>query len=121
MNGEQYAQEHGVEFDWSSHGYQRDRDGWEHQSFTVTLTVGATTESFSWRQGLGIESEPEVGQVLSALVQDAYYGDESFEDFCDELGYDPDSRSAYATWEKCQEVGRQLDNLFGEIPDVDED
>ena len=34
--------------------------------------------------------------------------DESFEDWCFELGYDEDSRKAYATWEQCSETGENF-------------
>lgn len=112
----EYAESHGVEFDWSAEGYFADETGWEFHKYTVTLTVGDVTESFTWRQGLGVESEPTVGDVLDALVMDAEAGSLDFDEFCDTYGYDHDSRKAYATWEQCGVIGQQLENLFGEIP-----
>ena len=120
MNGREYAEASGVQFDWTANGYKRDERGWEHHKFTVELSRNGVAERFDWRQGLGIESDPEVGRVLESLVMDAQAGLESFEDFCGDSGYDTDSRKAHGTWEACREIGTQLVNLFGEIPDVSE-
>lgn len=121
MNGEQYAKAHGVKFDWTADGYHVDDYDWEHHAFTVTLTVSNVTESFSWKQGLGAETDPSVGEVLWALALDASVGEQSFEDFAGDFGYDQPSRKAYATWEQCQHIAEQLQNLFGEIPVIDEE
>lgn len=120
MNGEQYAKAHGVKFDWTSTGYQVE-DGWEFHAYTVTLAVGEVTESFTWKQGLGVDDVPSVGEVLYALASDAGYAHESFEDFAHEFGYDTDSRKAYATWEACQHIADQLSNLFGTVPVIDDE
>jgi hypothetical protein len=110
-----------VGFDWTANGYQRDDTGWEYHAFTVTLTVAGRTESFAWRQGLGIDTDPDRTAVLEALTMDARAGQQSFIDFCWEYGYDSDSRKAYAVWEACKRVGEQLEALFGsELPEVSE-
>lgn len=128
----EYAEERGVQFDWTADGYARDDNGWEHQRLTVTITVpprvpaeyahvfGPTAHSFTWRQGLGIESDPDVGSVLYTLVSDAYAGEESFDDFCANYGLDTDSRKAHKTWKKCRKTADKLVDLFGEIPCVEE-
>lgn len=40
-------------------------------------------------------------QAFECFISDAIAGDESFEDFCDNMGYDPDSRSAEKIWKEC--------------------
>lgn len=121
-----YLKRTGVEFDWTAEGYHADSDGWEHHRFTVTFTApsvhpSTSSESFKWRQGLGIEGEPDASTVLTSLVADAGYADESFGDFCYELGYDTDSRKARKAWKACRRVREQLVRLFGEVPDVYDD
>ena len=56
--------------------------------------------------------EPELKDVIHALLSDSYAGSLSFEDFCEEFGYDTDSRRAYATWEDCERHARKLRVLF---------
>lgn len=123
MNGTEYAQKHGVRFDWTSHGCQRDDSGWEHQAFKVMLTAGGdVTETFDWRQGLGIDSDPDVGRVLESLALDAHAGESTFREFCDDLGYSgAHPADAHETWEACKRIREQLIRLFGEVPDISEE
>ena len=98
-----------------------DEDGWEHWAYEVALTYSAPGHDtalkaprcwsdIAWRQGTGITDDPGAATVLDSLRLDARLGQESFEDFCGELGYDTDSRKAYATWEECREHARKLDD-----------
>ena len=43
--------------------------------------------------------KPELARVLECLQWECTSETELFEDFCAELGYEEDSRSAYTTWE----------------------
>lgn len=114
MTGQEFAAKYGVSFDWSAEGYHRDTDGWEHQRFTVTLvytprTDGATREfSTTWRQGLGIDHEPRVGDVLESLALDINSAAETFEDWAAECGYDEDSRRAERTYNACRDARRGI-------------
>jgi hypothetical protein len=49
-----------------------------------------------------LRSRYEVLNALYCFVSDAVSGLDSFEDFCSNFGYDPDSRSAYKIWQICQ-------------------
>ena len=51
--------------------------------------------------------------VMGCLVSDAQAGSGTFHDFCADLGYDEDSRSAEATWKACQKINADLYWLFG--------
>jgi len=53
---------------------------------------------------------PTLAGVLHSLVLDgaAYFDAETFEDWCGDYGYDPDSRKAEALWKACDETGRKL-------------
>lgn len=58
---------------------------------------------------------PELADVLSSLVLDASCWDNArtFEDFCDEFGYDPDSRSAERIYEACGKIWKDLREVCG--------
>ena len=59
-------------------------------------------------------SEPTIADVLECIYSDATSADESFEEWADNMGYDEDSRSAYATWEAVQAQAAQLRRLLGD-------
>lgn len=57
---------------------------------------------------------PEMAMVLDSLASDASLaGDNSFEDFCSELGYDPDSRKAEKTYKACKHSASRLEKFLG--------
>lgn len=84
----------------------------------VTVTYGDRKYATNYWMGLGLRGRmPDRNDVLESLVSDARLGDETFEDFCADLGLNTDSRKAYATWEACRATGNGLRWLFG--PDFD--
>lgn len=65
-----------------------------------------------------------VADVLESLFLDAMGSDQSFEDWCSDLGYDTDSRKALAVFHACRDTAAQLRNglgleVFGELMEVD--
>lgn len=56
-----------------------------------------------------VPQPPTIESVISCIVSDSdcYENARDFEEFASDLGYDPDSRKAYAIWEKCGEQYRQ--------------
>ena len=58
--------------------------------------------------------EPNVADVLSSLILDASCGDQSFEDFCSDFGYDEDSRKAERTWRDCTAMTPRVKRFLGE-------
>lgn len=57
---------------------------------------------------------PKLDDVLNSLLMDgsAYFDASTFESWCDEYGYDADSRKAEAIWKACDEIGRNLARAF---------
>ena len=55
---------------------------------------------------------PEFKGVLYSLILDMQCGDENYQDFCDNYGYDQDSRKALKTYLACQENGNKLKSIF---------
>jgi hypothetical protein len=85
------------------HGH---RQGFEHE--VIQTGVG----SFGYRDYKA--NKPAQEDIMASCIRDAYDG--SFKDFCNELGYDEDSRSAYAIWETCRDTRYLLLGIFG--PDL---
>lgn len=55
---------------------------------------------------------PTQASVLSCLLLDAESGSMSFDDFCDNFGYDNDSISDFKTYQACMAITKQVQKLF---------
>lgn len=55
---------------------------------------------------------PTQASVLYCLLSDIDCGADTFQDFCDNLGYDSDSMSAHKIYLACQENGHKLRNVL---------
>lgn len=61
-------------------------------------------------------SEPTLDQVLDCLASDSASVEQAdFEEWCSELGYDPDSRKAERTYNVCKAQADKLKSLLGEL------
>lgn len=56
---------------------------------------------------------PTIDEVLNSLALDVSYSNQFFEEWAESLGYDTDSRAAYATWTACQKIARDLQEYLG--------
>ena len=56
---------------------------------------------------------PEVADVLYCLLSDALCGQDTFEDFCNNLGYNADSRKDLEVYLVCQKTEQDLRKLLG--------
>ena len=118
MDTKAFAKARGIRVEvLSDDGTRWDADGWEHRAFTLRLhrAESSATMDTDWRQGMGVTSSPEdePGTVLDSLASDALLGLEHFDAFCGDLGYDTDSRKAFAAWEACQRTADQLATFLG--------
>jgi len=91
------------------------QDDWQKRShgYTCTLAYQGRRLTVDFWQGTGIKQEPTAAGVLSCLLSDASSGQESFEEFCSNFGYDTDSRSALKTWRACVSMHSKLEKLLG--------
>jgi hypothetical protein len=64
------------------------------------------------KQGLIVPVAPSVADVLSALLLDASSGEETFVDFCDNMGVDSDSRKQLNVYLECQKTLVELRRKF---------
>lgn len=94
-----------------------DRDN--RNIYTITFKRNGKQASIKYGQSLhdtweGIE--PTLYDVLTIVgsEQSIYYNSNSFEDFCDELGYDTDSRKALKRYQRFIQQGKKLAQIFEE-------
>ena len=86
-----------------------------HHAWGVTFTCDGASEHFDYFTGSAHTSEPVAADVLAMLLLDARGPEyQAFEEWAEELGYDPDSRSAERVYEACKAIGKQLGELLGE-------
>lgn len=55
---------------------------------------------------------PTMATVIASILRDDEATRCSFSEWCCDLGYDIDSRKAYATYELCQQLGDKVNNFF---------
>ena len=91
------------------------QDDWQRNanSYRCVFHFKGRRYSFDYWQGIGISHDPRVDDVLDCLLSDAQAGEQAFEDFCADLGYDPDSRRAERTWRACRLVTKNMKRLLG--------
>lgn len=65
-----------IKFNYEYKGKQKDTDTWEHHSYVVTLEHNGKKENFPWKQGLLVESDPTLEDVMEALLLDIHYYEE---------------------------------------------
>jgi hypothetical protein len=108
-------------------GMQRDADGWEHFAWRLTVEnwrggsgtgrareEGGASYEFPYMQGTAHTKPPTLVDIMSALLSDAscVLG-RDFEEFCSDLGYEPDSRKAERLYGQIVENNAKVCKLFG--------
>jgi hypothetical protein len=90
-------------------------EGWTRDThpYKVKLTYQGRSFTTPFFQGSAHTKEPTAADVLSCVCMDASFGEQSFEDFCSDLGYDPDSRKAEQTWKTCVRMAPKVRRLLG--------
>lgn len=85
----------------------------ERHVWTATLRLGRRKLSTAFRTGTAVDA-PTVADVVSSLLLDARCGEQTFEDYCADFGYDSDSRKAEAIWKRCKAMAPRVVHFFGE-------
>lgn len=86
--------------------------GSRHFGFTLSRKGKRYSGTFS--QGPAIKEEPTVKDLLDSIAGDAAAAVGSFSDFCAEMGYDEDSRSAERIYKACERSRLGIHRLFGD-------
>ncbi len=116
-------------------------DEWEHDRWSVTFKGPNKTRcETEFRTGLGLRKKakrpvweakiegprgaarfhrlndkpqaPRAASVLYSLLMDGQALDISFNNWCDECGYDPDSMKAFSIYQACCEIGKKMHTMF---------
>jgi hypothetical protein len=111
-----FAQEHGitaipVQVESNPHMPEA-RDGSRH--WKVTLRKGAARLTVPFTQGSAHTKTPTAIDVLSCLASDAQSADYTFAEWCSELGFDADSRSAEKTFKAVKKQSAALRRFLGD-------
>lgn len=83
--------------------------------FRIEISGGGVSFEFDYFVGCGILEIPKKERVLENLFSDAsfYENSANFESFCEELGYNSDSREAEKIYNDCGETFKNLHKIFG--------
>lgn len=73
---------------------------------------GTTLDGIEFHTGSGWKHDPKASDIMECLLSDASLGDNTFDDFCAELGYDTDSRKALESYLECQSMNAKLRRLL---------
>ncbi|KWH50715.1 hypothetical protein [Burkholderia cepacia] len=75
-----------------------------------------------YSMGSAHRDSPKLADVFGCLLSDADSTEETFEDWCDSLGYDSDSRKAERTYHACRATAAKVAELFSksELDDLRE-
>ena len=79
--------------------------------FSTEYTQGAAYRTKATAGRNSQPTAPDIVDVLYCLISDSEAGREVFADFCENFGYDQDSRKAFETWQACQNAYVELRKL----------
>ena len=97
------------------HGAMPRADFPDSDPWTVTLRRKGKRLTVPFYMGYGHKGAPPDAQgVIDCLLSDASGAEDSFESWCSDLGYDPDSRKAEATYKACQRIRTRLESFLGD-------
>lgn len=111
-----FAKKHGIKLTVIGEPeYKRYFTGDKEYRFVFKLRLTRNKKSYTFNFGQSIAAgaeEPDMYSVLTCLTR---YDVGSFEDFCNEYGYDKDSRTAERTYKAVCKEYKAVDRLFGDI------
>lgn len=114
----EYVAKHGLTMTSSRISHNPNSDDWgdRDRHWQCEITGEGVELLIPFSQGSAHTKPPAIVDVLSCLASDASFVEncDTFEDFANELGYDPDSRKAEATYKACQEQTGYLIQELGE-------
>lgn len=91
-------------------------DDWQRQAkqYRVTLEYKGRRMFLDFFMGQGNKKGPDAAGVMSCLLSDSTAIDQTFEDWCADMGYDEDSRKAEKIYQECRKSGAKLKNFLRE-------
>ena len=87
----------------------------DHWKLILTNTLSGIRRTVYYSQGYAWEGhQPNIADVLDCLAADATYSTDTFEDFCDNFGYNTDSRNAERIYKAGIKNTEKLKDLLGD-------
>lgn len=90
-------------------------NNWQYFAWSIEING----EQFAYKTGLGNVDQrgkptvPKLYRVIDCLICNSSYAAGSFDDFCNNSGYNTDSRKALDTYLQCQQAGAKLQRAVG--------
>ena len=99
---------------------EADLDDWQRAAhpYRVTLRYKRRQMGLDFFMGPALTDEPDAAGVLSCLMSDASAAEQSFEEWCGDLGFDTDSRKAERMYRNCLRLAGKLHKLLGDDYDL---
>ncbi len=114
---EQFAKKHEIKLttNWERFGLHFPSDKQSRDIFKCKLTRAGKSYTFNFGQSI-VEGNtpPDIYSVLACLTK---YDPETFSDFCQNYGYDTDSRTAKRVYKAVVKEYNAVTRLFGDIMD----
>lgn len=83
--------------------------------YEIVIKFKRRKARFKYFIGIGLNRDPEIEMCLNTIQLDCQsINYDSFEDWCYEIGYDPDSRKAYESYKECLANTKKMKKLLGE-------
>jgi hypothetical protein len=113
---ETFAKNHGIKLQVIGEPeYKQYFTGDKDYRFVFKLRLTRNNKSYTFNFGQSIaagDHKPDMYSVLACMTK---YDVGSFEDFCNEFGYDEDSRTAERTYKAVCKEFKAVDRLFSDI------
>lgn len=115
IQAEQFAKNHGVKLHVleTSWGKYFPDDWQERYIFKLRLTRGRKSYTFTFGQSIAAGSQPPTMYDVLTCFTKSDPG--TFEDFCDEFGYNTDSRTAERVYKAVCKEWKAVERLFGDV------
>ena len=91
-------------------------DNWNRHVVTIRNRDSGTRTTFDFWASLAepeLRSPSDLRGAFECFLSDAIAGEQSFEEFCGDFGYDVDSRKAEKVWKACQRASTKAKRLLG--------
>ena len=121
MNMQEFIEEQGVTMTAERTSENPNRgDSLNMDQWRCVLKRGHRRMTLTFSMGQGFNGEPPtVSDVLLCVQSDTASIEDTkgFEDWCDNYGYDPDSRRAERIYKACERQAKALKRFMGEVFD----
>jgi hypothetical protein len=123
MNYKEFAIENGLEFRsvkvFENPNMSDMLKGSNHYQVKITRVDRFNKEVLGqmiifFSMGPALKGKPAINDILESLVIDTANLDYGFENWCDDYGYDTDSKRAHETYHICLKEAKELKTLLGE-------